>query len=211
MFAKFKFLKTSLAVLLLLMIAGCAKYPNETERLLQDLAVFTQYDVGADFSEYSTFMITDSIAIISSDDTTRLKDDETQLIVDQIVKNMEARGYTLVEEDGDLAIGLAGFKNTNTVVYYPGWWWGYPGYYPPGYWGYPGYGYYYPYYPAYYTSYSSGTLSIELLDLKNAMEEEIIFIRWNSFIRGLLTGSHTASQVQQSIDQAFIQTPQLTK
>jgi len=208
---KFNLIKASVVVLFLFIIAGCAKYPDEAERLLEDLAVLTQYDTSAEFSEYQTFMISDSIGVISDSDTTRAKNANTQLIVNQIIINMEAYGYTQVENNADLAMSLAFFSNTYVSAYYPGWYWGYPGYYPPDYWGYPGYGYGYGYYPAYYTSYSTGTLSIELIDLKNADMEEMLFIRWNAIIRGLVTGTHTTEEVQNSIDQAFIQTPQLKK
>lgn len=201
-----------LTLLMIIFIASsCSKYPDEIDRLLEDLVVITQYDVSADFTTYSTFMISDSIGVISDDDTSFVYNSTSQLVIDQIVTNMENRGYQRVNAGGDLAIQAAYFENVNITVYYPGWYWGYPGYYPPGYWGYPGYGYGYGYYPAYYTAYTSGTLIIEMLDLKNAMEEEMIFIRWDALIRGLLTGNHSSSQITASIDQAFTQTPQLIK
>jgi hypothetical protein len=155
-------------------------------------------------------MIPDSIGVIDKDDSSLVQNANTDLIVNQIVTNMESRGYQRVNNDADLGISVVYFKNVNVTVYYPGWWWGYPGYYPPGYWGYPGYGYWYPYYPAYYTSYTVGTVAIEMFDLKNAEQEETIYIRWNAYIRGLLSGNHSSSDITNSIDQAFEQTPQIT-
>jgi hypothetical protein len=198
-------------LMMIIIVSSCAKYPDEIDRLLEDLVVITQYDVTADFGEYSTFMISDSLGVITDKDTSFVYNSTSQLVIDQIVTNMVDRGYQRVNAGGDIALQAAYFENVNVAVYYPGWYWGYPGYYPPGYWGYPGYGYGYGYYPAYYTTYTSGTLIIEMLDLKNAEAEEKIFIRWDALIRGLLTGNHSSSQVTASIDQAFTQTPQLKK
>ena len=100
-------------------------------------------------------------------------------------------------------------KTTNTSVYYPGWWWGYPGYYYPPYWGYPNSYYYYPYYPTYITSYSTGTLLVDMFDFINISEDDQIPVAWFAYVRALLTGYHTIDQIKASIDQAFIQTPSL--
>jgi hypothetical protein len=48
-----------------------------------------------------------------------------------------------------------------------------------------------------------------MVDLKNAPVEETIYIRWNAYIRGLLSGNHSAGDITGSIDQAFKQTPQI--
>lgn len=206
-------LKSLLVIVMIALLHSCYKYPNDVDRLLESLVVTTQYDVSADFGEYQTFMIPDSIGVIDQDDSSLVKNANTDLIVNQIIANMESRGYQQVDSLGqnpDLGISVVYFKNVNVTVYYPGWWWGYPGYYPPGYWGYPGYGYWYGYYPAYYTSYTVGTVAIEMFDLKNAELEETIYVRWNAYIRGLLSGNHSASDIANSIDQAFEQTPQLS-
>jgi hypothetical protein len=203
-------IKSLLVVIMIALLHSCYKYPSDVDRLQESLVVSTQYDVSADFGEYKTFVIPDSIAVIDQKDSAFLKNANTDLIINQIVANMESRGYQRVNNDGDLGISVAFFKNVNITVYYPGWWWGYPGYYPPGYWGYPGYGYGYGYYPTYVTSYSVGTITIEMFDIKNAPLEEVYYIRWNAYIRGLLSGNHTSTDIVNSIDQAFIQTPQLS-
>jgi hypothetical protein len=90
------------------------------------------------------------------------------------------------------------YENTYVTAYYG------------GYWGYDWYGYYYPYYPVYYSSYSAGLANIELVDLKVFPEgSKTRYLRWNAYIRGLLTGQHTEGEILNSIDQAFTQTPQL--
>ena len=196
-----------------LILASCTKYPNESDRTLEDLVVVTQYDTKANFSEYTTFAIPDSISVITETDSGRIQNATTDVVVNQIVQNMVARGYTRVatNQAPDLGINVSFFKNTNIQVYYPGWYWGYPGYYPPDYWYGGGYGYYYPYYPT-VTSYTVGSLIVDMVDLKNANPiTQEISICWTAYIRGLLTGYHTTGEITTSIDQAFVQTPQLTK
>ncbi|MCX6287581.1 MAG: DUF4136 domain-containing protein [Bacteroidetes bacterium] len=121
---------------------------------------------------------------------------------------MNARGFQQVAKSAkpDFGINVAGIKTTTTTVYYPGWYWGYPGYYPTGWWGY-GSGYYYPYYPTYYSSYSAGTLVIEMVNFKAITPSGQVPVVWNAFIRGLFTNTHTNSDVTNAIDQAFTQTP----
>jgi hypothetical protein len=52
--------------------------------------------------------------------------------------------------------------------------------------------------------------NIEMLDLKNPdTVNQRTPIRWNAFIRGILTDSYTTSDINGIVDQAFIQTPQL--
>jgi hypothetical protein len=199
-----------------LIFTSCTKYPGVVDRLDEDLVVLTQYDVKADFSQYSTFAIPDSIVYYTDTDSGRIQNANTNLLVNQIVQNMESRGYNRVapDQDPDLGFNVTLFKNTNIDVYYPGWYWGYGGYYPPDYWygGWYGYDYYYPYYPVYVTSYSTGTVVIDLVDLKNVnVIDQKISIPWNAYIRALLTGYHTSAEITHSIDQAFIQTPELTK
>lgn len=187
---------------------GCTKYPPDSERLLQDLAVLTQYDVACNFKQYQTYMITDSVTLITDKDSSKVVNSNTKLVVNAIVANMNARGYKQVTKNADLAFNVAYFENVHVSVYSPGWYWG--GYYPPSWYGYPGYSYYYPYYPTYYTSYTSGTLAWDMVDLKNAQASGKLYIRWNAFIRGLLTGSHTTSDITNSINTAFTQTPQIS-
>ncbi|MFC2102216.1 DUF4136 domain-containing protein [Bacteroidota bacterium] len=192
-------------------LVSCSKYPADVTRLQEDLVVYTQVDIQKDFNQFKTFAIVDSIAYVDDKDSGHILDASAKAVLDQIVTNMQNRGFTKVgnNDKPDLGITVSVIKTTNTTVYYPGWWWGYPGYYYPGYWGYPGYGYYYPYYPTYITSYSSGTLIIDMADFINLTPDKKIPIAWFAYIRALLTGGHTLDQITQSIDQAFIQSPQI--
>ena len=197
-------MKTKFGLLLMglgLMITfSCTKYPPQSDRLLEDLAIITQYDTKADFNDYSTFSIKNTITKITSKDTTELTGDLVTSIINQVSKNMKARGFVEAPSGvmPDLGIQIVYFQNTYIYTYYYDWW----GYYP--YWY-----YYYPYYPVYYSSYTAGLADIELVDLKYPAANNKLSIRWNGYIRGLLTGDHTNSEILSSIDQAFYQTPQL--
>lgn len=204
-------------ILFLVLLAGvsafhsCTKYPPDSSRVSQDLAIYTKYDISVNFNNYSTYAIVPKVAYIDGKDTSYLTNAQAMSLLNRIAADMNARGFLQVADSTfhpDLGINVTAIKSTNTSVYYPGWYWGYPGYYPPGWWGYPGYNYYYPYYPAYITSYSTGTVIIDLADLKYPQNNRLM-IRWNAYIRGLLNGSHSTDDVLRCVDQAFDQTPAL--
>lgn len=179
---------------------SCTKYPPQSERLLEDLAIITQYDTKIDFNNYKTYSIAASIIKITSKDTITLTPSESAKFINQIETNMNNRGFTKVAptESPDFGIQVVYYQNTYVYAYYG------------GYWGYDWYGYYYPYYPVYYSSYSAGLANIELIDLKVFQPGSTTrYLRWNAYIRGLLTGSHTDAELLHTIDQAFVQTPQL--
>jgi hypothetical protein len=178
---------------------SCSKYPPESDRLLEDLAVFTQYDTKIDFNTFKTYSIPTSIKKITDKDTTDLTDDLSKAVLAEIDKNMQARGFTksATAVKTDLAIQVLYYQNTQVYTYYYDYW-GYGWYYP-----------YYPYYPTYYASYTTGLCAIQLFDLKNLDENNRTPIRWNAFIRGILNEGHTTAEITGRVDQAFIQTPQL--
>ena len=142
----------------MLAITSCTKYPPASGRLTEDLVIYTKYDVNVNFDNYKTFAIVPKIAYIDGKDTSYLTDSKAMALINRIAADMISRGFAQVASTAtpDFGINVTAIKTTNTTVYYPGWYWGYPGYYPPNWWGYPGYNYYYPYYPTYITSYSSG-------------------------------------------------------
>jgi hypothetical protein len=194
-------MKTKLTLMLFasvaLFLASCTKYPPTSDRLLEDLAILTQYDTKADFNSYKTYSLSTPVIQIKDDGNVPLTGPTAEASLAQIDKNMQARGFVKVAASAspDLGIQVTYYENTTVYAYYYDWW----GYYP-----------YYPYYyPVYYTSYTAGMANIELMDLKNATDDNRAAVRWNAFIRGLYTDTHSTSDVTASIDQAFIQTPQL--
>lgn len=199
-------MKTKLTLLLLasggLFYSSCSKYPSTSDRLLEDLAILTRYDVHTDFNQYKTYSVSTDIIKITDKDTTIITGADATAILNDIARNMELRGFKKPtgSQLPDVGISVVYFQNTYIYAYYPDYYWGYPYY---------GYGWYYPYYPTYYSSYTAGTANIELVDLKYLGPNNTLYVRWNAYIRGLLTGSHTVSDITNAIDQAFAQTPQL--
>lgn len=120
---------------------------------------------------------------------------------------MEARGYTFVPNNHthpDLGLGLTAVKNLNIGVIYPGWWWGYWG---GCYWGYCGYPPYYPWYPVFY-SITTGTLVLDMIDVKNAGTDGKLNVPWGSVMSGGLgyTDNDFALLID-AINQSFAQSP----
>ncbi len=195
-----------------LVIASCTKLPN-TARLSSEFYVATHYAPSSDFKQYNTFFIPDSI-IVASDkpgDGNSLTGPDANKILDNLAKNMTARGYVQVadKDSADIGIPVTLIKNLQiyTDYYYPGYWWGYPGYPGGGYWGCPGCGYWYPGYSTY--AYSTGTIVIELLDVKN-MQNNQITVLWNAVIGSVYKGSTAVSETVKATDQAFTQSPYIT-
>ena len=198
-------MKTRLLTIIALGILGltsCSKYPSASSRVVEDLAVYTQVDLTANFNDYKTFAISPEVTYINGKDTTTIDNANTTALINRIITNMTSRGFTQVATNAapNLGMNVTALKNTTTTVYYP--------YYPP-YWGYPYYDYGYPYYPTYITSYSTGTVVIDLADFTTVNPGNKFMVVWNAFIRGLLTDTHTQNDVFQSVDQAFAQTPSL--
>ncbi len=194
-------MKTKLGLLFLGMglvfTISCTKYPPSSERLLEDLAVLTQYDTKVDFNSYKTYSISSPVMKVTETGTEPMTGETAGAALAQIDKNMKARGFVpaVAPQNPDLGIQVMYYQNTTVYTYYYDWW----GYYP-----------YYPYYyPVYYSSYTTGMANIELMDLKNVTTDKRAAVRWNAFIRGLLTDSHTTAEITGRVDQAFIQTPQL--
>ena len=205
---KIKLLAMVAAVMFMI---SCATYPGMDSRLAEDLVVITKYDVGTNFTQYKTFSIVDSVSVISDRDSSKILDAQAQALLNQIIGNMQARGYQKVNRTAkpDLGINVGVVKITNVTSYYPGWYWD-NGYYNPAYWGYPSYNYWYPYYPPAVSTYSTGTVIIDMVDLKNApAHNNKLYIEWIALIRGLMTGYHTLQDVLDNVDQCFAQTPQI--
>jgi hypothetical protein len=197
-------MKTKLILLIMgagVILASCTKYPPSSDRLLEDLAVITQYDTKVIFDSLKTYRMPVSIKKVTDKDTIDLNDATAQAILAQIEKNMNARGFSLVpaaDTTANIAIQAVYYQNTTVYTYSYGYY-GYYYYYP-----------YYPYYPVYYSSYTTGMINIELLNMKEKdPANHRVPVCWNAYIRGLLTGSHTTAEITGTVDQAFIQTPQL--
>lgn len=200
-----------LPVTLVLLLLSCRKEPDLSQ-LSSNFVVQTDAAKGVSFSNYKTYYISDTVALISASKTdTLLPADAAQQIVNTIKSNMEARGYTFVPKwmKPDLGINTLAVKDVDVGVVYPGWWWGYPGYWDPWYWG-----WYYPYYYPWTVAYSVTTGSVigEIIDLKNVDADQKLQVVWTMSLNGAL-GSSGANNLQRAIDginQAYTQSPYLT-
>jgi hypothetical protein len=198
-----------LAVIAGLVIASCSKYPSYTVNTSDLDMVWTNYSESADFMQYKTYFVPDTI-LIDSNATPEEKEymqEYYEFILAAVNSNMQERNYVRVDssDNPDMGIGISIISRKNYVYSY-NWWY----YYPP-YWGWPGYGYYYPWY-SYLGSYEEGALIIDLSDLKNINHDNRqIDALWGALIGGVLTNNSGLldQRLQNYIDQAFEQSPYL--
>lgn len=204
--------RTSLLTIIALCIVcvSCQKDPD-TDKLDNDYLVYTNYDAGTDFKNFSTYHVIDSILIIGNSEKTEYWNNvNSQKIVNAYSSKLQSVGYTPVEnaDDADLILQLS---YINTTYYFtsfgPGPWWN--SY--PGYWNWGGWGWYYPYSFSY--SYSTGSIIGELVNTNAPTpQNDKLTIVWNSYICGLLNGNNLSlSRTMEAIGQAFEQSPYLAK
>lgn len=120
------------------------------------------YDKATDFAVYNTF----SMLEWNPQNSSNIQPSTAAKLIEAAKKEMEARGYKLVEKGGDLSVGLSvlieekiEYRSDGSVNYNVGY--GYGGY---GYGGY-GMGYYGPTtYRSYY--YNDGTIIVDVFDEK---------------------------------------------
>ena len=192
-------------------LLGCEPEPD-TMRLLDQLVVSTNYDDGVNFQSYSTYSIaTDTIGFISnqSNDTILIhtKSQYPRPVLQKVVTNLNAAGYTRVgrNENPDMRINVYVVNDYNLYqqVIYPNYY--YPSYYGYGY-GYGGY-YGYPYVNTYASN--TGSLVIEILDLKTITPDNKVKVVWGAYMGDVYSAIDVIKQSEEAIDQAFIQSPYL--
>jgi hypothetical protein len=191
---------------------GCLKDPDY-EKLSSNLVVATNTAEGVNFSDYHTYYISDSVGVISETlSDTMIKNASSQKLVDAVKQNMNALGYTFVTKANkpDLGINMIVIKDVDVATIYGGWWAGYPGYWDPWYWG-----WYYPYYYPWSVSYviRTGSVVVDLVDVKNATANNALKVQWTSVMAGAI-GTDLNANIQRGVDainQSFAQTPELKK
>lgn len=197
-----------------LLASWSCKPEADALRLLDELVVSTNYDTGADFGAYATYSIaTDTIGFVSNahpNDTIIVQSSQStypRVVLESVESNMDNLGYARVEKDQnpDLRINVYVINDFNLfqqVVY--------PSYYYPSYYGY-GYGYgsyyAYPYVNTYATN--TGSLVIEILDLKNITPDNTLKVIWSAYMGDVYSTIDLIKQSEDAIDQAFVQSPYL--
>jgi len=177
-------------------------YPDEPVSYEDTDLVYTNYTETFDFASKGTYAMPDKIVKITGnlaegENPEYVQEPYNTQILNKIESNMTAMGWTKVAdpENADLALFPAVWTNTTVVYWYDYWCWYY--YY------YCGWGWYYPS----YTTYTSGTLVMGLIASGDEYVEPSNV--WTAAINGLLSGTYDISRLNNTIDQAFKQSPYL--
>ena len=208
--------KTFFVILFVSVLFSCRKEPD-TEDLKLEQVVATDRDLSANFSSYATFFISDTVSIVASASTDSILTGPLALqLVNAVKTNMTAKGYTFKPRSQglpDLGLRLTVIKDITRTAVCGGWWDGWWGYYPPWYWGcyYCG-GYYYPWCTSY--TYTVGTSTLYLFDIKNQGANHNVRALWGATMFGVFSTSNNqtnADLTTTAINQAFTQSTYLKK
>lgn len=194
------------AALLALALASCNKQPVSNLSNEESRIYITDYDSTVTFTNYKTYSIPDSVAVISDNGSAKELSASDQAYITAVKKYMSAEGYTLVDKNSkpDVGMDVSRIISTTTgIISYPDYYDAYGSYWDPYYWGYSGYDYYTPYSYGVYTI-PQGAVSIDMLDLKNASANNKIVVIWTGLIRGegLSDSTSADSQVKALFDQS---------
>lgn len=209
-------LKTFIVILFVSVLFSCRKEPD-TEDLKLEQVVATDRDLAANFSDYATYFISDTVSIVASASTDSILTGPMALqLVNAVKTNMNARGYTFKDRTlglPDLGLRLTVIKDITRTAVCGGWWDGWYGYYPPWYWGcyYCG-GYYYPWCTTY--TYTIGTSTLYLFDVKNQGANHNLRAVWGATMFGVFSTTNNqtnADLTTTAINQAFTQSTYLKK
>jgi len=200
--------KCFVGCVLLAILGGC--YPKGPIYYSDSDLVATNYDNGFDYTAQSTYALPDSVVHVVDPDERDPDIDRTydQTILDRLESNMDARGYTRVDDpfEADFILQPYVWSATSTGIIYDYGYWDW--YYPP-------YGGWYPYYPwgGYVYSYTYGTVLVDIVDKEGIdLEEEFIPVVWTGALNGALSEnvSDVRNRIRDGIDQCFEQSPYLT-
>ena len=227
MFRIFRLLPTVLAnmkgysapsalLILVMSLAGCSVRPDLGD-LVKNMVVQTSAAENIDFSKYVTFaMPQDTLGLISNvTQDTLITGNYARVTTEKMVEEFLDAGFSRVNKNQDPDLGVNAFILDNQGVfqsysYSPGFL-GYPGYYYPGYFGYGGFGGYNGYPIIQNFSYQTGTMVIELVDLKNRTPDNKLQVVWVAKIGDVYTSDDGLGIMVKSINQAFEQSPYLKR
>jgi len=191
---------------------GCLKDPDY-EKLSSNFVVATNSKEGTNFSNFHTYYVSDSVAVISETlSDTMINNATSKKLVDAVKANMNALGYTFVPKSSkpDIGINMVVVKDVDVATIYGGWWAGYPGYWDPWYWG-----WYYPYYYPWSVTYviRTGSVIVDMVDLKDVAADNKITVLWTGLGSGAI-GTDLDGNIQRGVDainQAYQQSPELKR
>ncbi|WP_138483521.1 DUF4136 domain-containing protein [Dyadobacter bucti] len=191
--------KASLIILIAsLGLTSCSKDPIGDLSNEESLVYATNHDKSADYKQYKTFSIVDSVLVVENGRSRTTLDEIDRDLLQRIVTNMESMGYEYVSPKANPDVGINAAWITNTylnVVSQP-----LSSYYG-GYWGGGGYGFGYPSYYSYYETAESYWL-ISMLDFKNPNTVDKTYkVIWDAQIRG--SGIGQSQLVDKMVDSIF--------
>lgn len=200
---KFKQVKLLLTLILFgvitILLTSC--YPDYGLSAADFDIVATFKDDGANFQNYRTYYMPDTIKTVSDGNVVPNNGSNDATYLQEIANQMQAYGYVRVNspDQSDLEL-VVGVTSSTTWVYNPGYWWGY-------------YGWYYPWYGGGYTySYTTGTLMLFMRDNeKFDPNNEVLGLVWSGTANGILddTKANIKARAIISIDQMFEQSTYL--
>jgi hypothetical protein len=190
-----------------LLFSGC--YPDRPDYIDAYDLVITNYDNTFTFKGNNTYAIPDSVLKITGnvsegDPPVFVKEPYNSAILNKIKEDMSIMGYTLVTDTSlaDLILLPTAAEVLYADVYYDYYyywdWWYYDPYY---------YGWYYPY--PMVTTYSTGSLLLNLMSIRDVTPSGKLRVVWSALANGLLDNSKDISRVTKAIDQAFTQSTYL--
>jgi hypothetical protein len=199
-----------LAVVGVALVAGCNRDPLR-DLSPEDSQVFiTNHDASANFGNYKTFSIRDSVAVLGNQGQVQYSTTSRELdFVARVISNLEQRGYVRVErsQNPDIGVNVARVSNSYTGVtanpFYDPFWGGWGG------WGWGG-GLYYPQTYSYYQVRENYWYS-EIIDLKNPRAgqngQQQLPVVWTAEIRG--NGIFDQTSISRVVDAVFAQSEYL--
>jgi hypothetical protein len=191
---------------LVCLLASCTKDPVRQLSTEESRIYITNHDSTVHFSNFLTFSIADSVAVIQDGQLLgKSKDPVDTAFISALAANLRQRGFTQVAKDAhpDLGLNINRIYSTYTgLVNYGSYYGGYGGYWDPYYWGYAGYPYYGSFVGVY--QFTDGAVSIDMFDLKDATANNDLKAVWNGLIRGsgIFDPQTAASQVKALFDQS---------
>jgi len=190
-----------------LLLSSCRRDPLKDLREEESRIYITNYDTSLNYSNYKTFSIADTVAVIQNNRlVARERTAYDAQLITAVTNALQQRGFTLVSntQNPDLGVTINRITNTQTgVVSYTDYGGYYDDYWDPYYWGSPGYSYYYPtYYGVYEVSESAVT--IDIFDVKNKTQNNALRSVWSGLIRGsgIFRNENVNSQVMALFDQS---------
>lgn len=232
-------MKTNVVVYSLFLLASMLAYscyPDKPDDFDELDVVQTQYDTTFNFDTKQYYLLPDTIPVITDNNQYVKSTQELSLedsIINIIARKMNQAGYTRIAEsdtsnktimNNALVVLPSRFTTVYSSYYYDYYYYGYDSW--DWYYGlnsyYPGYyaRYHYPWgYPAYYSSYAIGTVVIEMVDPANPISvdsnnRQVSYpVRWIAVLNGVAesSASNARERITKGIEQAFRQSPYLTK